>query len=223
MKFWPFQRKSKKQKEITDSYTGDISLDKAVEVITSELGVGGYTGSGQVVNEKTAMQFSAVYACVSLLAGTIASLPFEVFKQIAPGETDIDKSNPVYPIINSTPNPVITAYVFWETVCSELFLNGNGYAVISRSQNGAPSAIYWLPQRSVTPFLNPDKTRIWYRVDLGQALNQVFDQDDILHFPCIGWDGLRGMSPIACASESIGLGLAGENFNSKFFTNASAK
>jgi len=220
LRFWPFQRKSKNPKKIQDSYTGDISIDAAIDLISKELGsIGGTSEAGPVVNESTAMNFSAVYACVSLLAGTIASLPFEVFKEDKDGSGEIDTSHPAHNIINRTPNDVMTAYVFWEAMGSELFLNGNGYGVIARHPNGNPRDCYWLPQKTVNPFFNPDRTRIWYRVNIG-ATQPVFDQDDILHFPCIGWDGLKGRSPISCSQQSVGLGLAGEKFNSRYFTNA---
>ncbi|HUT42813.1 MAG TPA: phage portal protein, partial [Desulfobacterales bacterium] len=217
---WPWKQKSKKPVEVKDSYTGDISIDAAIDLISKELGsIGGASEAGPTVNESTAMNFSAVYACVSLLAGTIASLPFEVFKDNGNSDLEIDKTHPAFKLINSEPNQAMTAYVFWETIGTELFLNGNAYAIISRKPNGNPDSVWWLPQKTVTPFFNPEKTRIWYRVNLGSH-QPVFDQDDILHFPCIGWDGLQGKSPIKHARESIGLGLAGENFNSKYFTNA---
>jgi len=220
-KFWPFNRK---QKQIVNTYGSEVSLAKAVELIANEMGfVGVESLSGKVVTDQTAMNFSAVYACVSLLAGTIASLPFEVFKDLGDDESEIAKTHPVYKLINSAPNSTMSAYVFWENDMAEMFLNGNGFAAIKRvltgPKFGEPESIYWLPQKTVTPFFSPDHKRIWYRISLYNE-TIVLDQDDMLHFPCIGWDGLKGSSPITHARESIGLGLAGESFNANYFTNA---
>lgn len=221
MKLWPIRRKNKSKDKVKDSYNGEISLDQAVELIANEIGavVGGKSGSGFSVNEETAMRFSAVYACVSLLAGTIAALPCEIFQRVGQDERDYAFNHPAFKLVNSQPNNFMSAYVFWETIGNDCFLAGNAYGAIGRKANGDPSSISWLPSRAVTPFFNPDKTRIWYRFPIAGGKTVVFDQDDMLHFPCIGWDGLQGMSPIKAARESIGLGLAGENFNAKYFTN----
>jgi HK97 family phage portal protein len=221
LKLWPFPRKNKAKDKVKDSYNGEISLDQAIELIANEIGatIGGKSGSGFAVNEETAMRFSAVYACVSLLAGTIAALSCEVFKRVGTDERDYAFNHPAFKLVNTQPNNFMSAYIFWETIGYDCFLSGNAYGVIGRNASGVPSSVSWLPSRSVTPFYNPDKTRIWYRVPMAGGKTVVFDQDDILHFPCIGWDGLQGMSPIKAARESIGLGLAGENFNSKYFTN----
>lgn len=219
MRIWPFKRKSK---QVTDSYNGEISIDEAVKLISREIGgvVGSKSESGQLVTEQTAMRFSAVYACVSLLAGTIAGLSCEVFRRIGDDERELANDHPAFRLLHDEPNPAMSAYVFWETEGSDCYLSGNSYALIGRRPNGIPTGLYWLPSSAVTPFFNPDYTRILYRVSLNGRETRVYDQDDILHFPCIGWDGLKGLSPIGAARESIGLGLAGEQYNARYFANA---
>ncbi len=210
MNFWPknWFKKAKNQ-----SY--DLSDDKLFDLLSSSSSV---SQAGIVVDEANAMKFSAVYACVSLMAGTIASLPCQI-KTDKNGYDEIVKGSRIFPLLNRQPNIVTTAFVFWEAVCMNLFLSGNGYAIIFRHKTGDPKSLYWISSQNITPQFNKEKTRILYKVTLpGESV--VFDQDDVLHFPCIGWDGLQGMSPITAASEGIGLGLAGEKFNAHYFTNS---
>lgn len=46
--------------------------------------------------------------------------------------------------------------------------------------------------------------------------------EDVLHIPALGFDGLVGYSPIAMAKNSIGVGLACEEYGAKFFANGAA-
>jgi len=193
----------------------DVNDDRLYQALS---GASRVSTSGITVNESTAMKFSAVYGCVSLLAGCIASLPIQI-KTDVNGYDEAIPGARLRPILNRTPNQVMTAFVFWETLGYNLFLSGNSYAIISRTSMGDPKGLIWAPCGSVSPKLNDAKTRLLYQVSV-DGKSVTYDQDDILHFPCIGWDGLRGLSPIAAATEGIGLGLAGEKYNSHFFSNA---
>ncbi len=81
----------------------------------------GNTTSGKAVNERTALQTSAVYACVRILAETIASLPLQIYKHTENGkEKALD--HPLYFLLHSEPNPEMTSFVFRETLMSHLLL-----------------------------------------------------------------------------------------------------
>jgi HK97 family phage portal protein len=210
-------------KKIHDWYTGanvknralDLGDDKLYEAMQD---VGSVSNCGISVTEESAMKFSAVYSCVSLLAGLLASLPFKVITTENGYEESVESSR-LLPLLNQQPSSTMTAFVFWETIGLNLFLSGNAYAIISRTKLGDPKALIWVPSQFVTPRFNSNKTRIIYTISADDK-GASYDQDDILHFPCIGWNGLKGMSPITAATEGIGLGLAGEKYNSHFFTNA---
>lgn len=197
----------------------DINDDRLYEALTK--GLPSMSAAGIPITEENAMKFSAVYGCVSLLAGTIASLPIKVFEERT-GRAGFQKEitgTRLNTILNRSPAPTMTAYVFWETIAMNLFLAGNAYALIARTLLGDPKYLIWLPAQHVTPKFNEKRTRILYGVSL-PSRTATYDMDDILHFPCIGWDGLTGMSPIKAATEGIGLGLAGEKYNAHFFTNS---
>ncbi len=67
----------------------------------------GMTGSGKSVNARTAIQVSAVYACVRVIAETVASLPFSVFEQDKTGSQKA-LDHPLYRILHDEPNPEMT-------------------------------------------------------------------------------------------------------------------
>lgn len=195
----------------------DINDDRLYDALTN--GMPPMSAAGIPINEENAMKFSAVYGCVSLMAGTIASLPIGIYTD-ENGYREEVKGTRLSRVLNQSPCKTMTAFVFWEAVGMNLFLSGNGYAVITRTKLGDPKYLIWAPSQSVNPKFNQTKTRLLYDIRLGDGDTKTFDQDDVLHFPCIGWDGLKGMSPIKAATEGIGLGLAGEKFNAHFFTNA---
>ena len=194
----------------------DVNSDQFYDLLGTNMP--SMSASGVMINKETAMKFSAVYGCVSLMAGTIASLPCRVYTD-AEGYDQVVPGSRLHPILNRQPNKIMTSLIFWETMCWNLFLAGNAYAIISRTKLGDPKSLTWIPVDSVTPKLNDAKTRLVYQIHLPNRTVQ-FDQDDVLHLACIGWDGTKGMSIISAATEGIGLGLAGEKFNAHFFTNA---
>lgn len=211
---WPFIKKKPEIKNEVE--TLDLNDDRLYDKLNDVIGA--TSNSGPVITATTAMKFSAVYGCVSLLAGTIASLPFEIYDDS--GDHPVKSfGHGVFSLINKTPCTMVTAFVFWETMGYCLFLTGNAYALIGRSKLGTPKSLNLLLPGSVTPKYNDSKTRLQYKISLINGASIVVDQDDVLHFPCIGWDGLQGMSPITAAREAIGLGLSGEEYNARYFTN----
>jgi len=176
----------------------------------------GGTTSGKVVNERTAMQNTAVYACVRILAETIAGLPLQVYQYNDNGKEKAT-DHPLYFLLHDEPNPEMTSFVFRETLMGHLLLWGNAYAQIMRDNNGNVVELY--------PLL-PDKMSV-DRTDAGE-IYYIYDKDgeliplsqhDVLHIPGLGFDGLVGYSPIAMAKNAVGMAIAVDEFGSKFFAN----
>ena len=80
------------------------------------------TSAGRAVNERTAMQMTAVYSCVRILAETIAGLPLHVYQTRSDGGKEKAVSHPLYRLLHDEPNPEMTSFVFRETgpVCKLL-------------------------------------------------------------------------------------------------------
>ncbi|MEG0387157.1 MAG: phage portal protein, partial [Niameybacter sp.] len=109
----------------------------------------GGTTSGKTVNERTAMQNTAVYACVRILAETIASLPLHIYRCTDNGK-EKDAGHHLYYLLHNEPNPEMTSFVFRETLMSHLLLWGNAYAQIIRDGTGKVLALYPLMPDKVT-------------------------------------------------------------------------
>ena len=179
----------------------------------------GGTASGKTVNERTAMQTTAVYACVRILAETIASLPLNVYRSTDNGkEKAIDHQ--LYYLLHDEPNPEMTSFVFRETLMSHLLLWGNAYAQIIRDGRGRILALYpLLPDRMTVDRTTDGQIYFEYRKDTGYV---ILRPEDILHIPGLGFDGLVGYSPIAMAKNAIGMAIATEEYGGKFFANGAS-
>ena len=207
----------KKQPE--NAYKDVVSEEKAIEMLFGGYGIP--TVSGMVVNEQTAMRISVVYRCVSLIAGTIASLPCEVYRYKG-GKSELADDHPVYWLLHDEPNPLMTANTFWKNFLWWALMRGNGYGLIGRSGLGAPLGVGLVKPTSVTTDLSQDKTRLIYQIALDTYEVRRFDQSDVMHYPFIGWDGKSGRSPLECAREAIGLAAAAQEFNERFFSQGNA-
>ena len=177
----------------------------------------GGTTSGKAVNERTAMQTSAVYACVRILAESVAGLPLHVYERTANGSKSTKPSHPLYRLLHDEPNREMTSFVFRETLMSHLLLWGNAYAQIIRDGRGFPIALYpLLPDRMAVDRNESGDLVYTYQSDKGQV---KLRRENILHIPGLGFDGLIGYSPIAMAKNAVGLALATEDYGATFFAN----
>lgn len=176
----------------------------------------GTTSSGKSVNERTAMQTTAVYACVRILAETIASLPLHTYKHTERGKEKATNHH-LYHLLHDEPNPEMSSFVFRETLMSHLLLWGNAYAQIIRDGRGNVLSLYpLLPDRMVVDRTQAGELYYEYRKDTGSA---ILRKEDVLHIPGLGFDGLVGYSPIAMAKNAIGMALACEEYGATFFAN----
>ena len=102
----------------------------------------GGTAAGQAVNERSAMQMSAVYACVRILSEAIAALPLHFYEYNEKGGKEKALDHPLYVILHDEPNPEMSAFSFRETLMTHLLLWGNAYAQIIRNGRGEVLALY---------------------------------------------------------------------------------
>lgn len=186
----------------------------------------GSTTSGKTVNERTAMQTTAVYACVRILAEAIAGLPLHIYRYILDDGKECIPQHPLYYLLHNEPNPEMTSFVFRETLMSHLLLWGNVYAQVVRNGRGQAVALYpLLPSKmEVSRAANGELIYTYYRDYDENGLNPkggyiTLRKDDVLHIPGLGFDGLIGYSPIAMAKNAIGMSLATEEYGAAFFAN----
>ncbi len=186
----------------------------------------GGTTSGKAVNERSAMQMTAVYACVRILAEAIASLPLHVYRYNDTGGKEKAIQHPLYLLLHDEPNPEMSAFSFRETLMTHLLLWGNGYAHVIRNGRGEVLGLYPLMPDQMT--VDRDAVgRLYYaytRSDgdartMGGKSTVVLAPSDVLHIPGLGFDGLVGYSPIAMAKNAIGMGLACDEYGASFYQN----
>ena len=178
----------------------------------------GNTTSGKAVNERTAMQTTAVYACVRILSETIASLPLHLYKYNDTGEKERVTNHPLYYLLHDEPNPEMTSFAFRETLMSHLLLWGNAFSQIIRDGSGRVKALYpLLPNKVEVDRLQSGELVYHYRQDTGVTV--TLRRDEVLHIPGLGFDGLVGYSPIAMAKNAVGMAIATEEYGAKFFAN----
>jgi HK97 family phage portal protein len=174
-------------------------------------------GSTPPVRPQRAIQTTAVYACVTLLAETLAALPLHIYRLDSNGETQLADTLPEYTLLHDEPNSYQTSYVFREQEQMQAALWGNAYAEIQRdAMTGRVIGLYPLPAWEVQPeLINEAGTlRKIYRI-----AGEIFEDRDILHIPAPGYNGIAGMSPIALQRNSINLSLNADEFGGSFFKN----
>lgn len=188
----------------------------------------GPSTSGKNVNEFTAMQTTAVYACVRILSETLAALPLQLYRY-TPGGKERVYDHPLYHILHDEPNPEMTSFIFRETLMSHLLIWGNAYAQIIRDRLGRVQGLYPLRPDKMT-VCRDESGQIYYiytkTTDENPAIKpygQVpLRKDEVLHIPGLGFDGLVGYSPIAMARNAVGMTMACEEYGASFFANGAS-
>jgi len=188
---------------------------------------GGST-SGKAVTERTAMQMTAVYSCVRILAEAVAGLPLNLFHYLPDGGKEKSYDHPLYRLLHDEPNPEMSSFVFRETLMTHLLLWGNAYAQIIRNGKGEVVALYPLMPNRMT--VDRDQSgQLYYSYNRSsdeaptmKGSTVILKPNDVLHIPGLGFDGLVGYSPIAMAKNAIGMAIACEEYGAKFFANGAA-
>ena len=186
--------------------------------------LGGST-SGKTVTERSAMQITAVYSCVRILAEAIAGLPLHLYTYKEDGGKEKAIGHPLYLLLHDEPNPEMSSFVFRETLMTHLLLWGNAYAQIIRNGKGEVVALYPLmPNRMTVDRDSSGQLFYSYQMNNSDAPTMkagavILKPSDVLHIPGLGFDGLVGYSPIAMAKNAIGLAIATEEYGAKFFAN----
>ncbi len=188
----------------------------------------GSSTAGKRVNERTAMQMTAVYSCVRILSEAVAGLPLQFYRYTADGGKEKAVGHPLYFLLHDEPNPEMTSFVFRETLMAHLLLWGNAYAQIIRNGRGEVVALYPLMADRMT--VDRDgKGQLYYEYTLGsddaptmKGSTVRLSPYEVLHIPGLGFDGLVGYSPIAMAKNAIGMAIACEEYGAKFFANGAA-
>ncbi len=189
--------------------------------------LGGST-SGKAVTERSAMQMTAVYSCVRILAEAVAGLPLHLYRYKDDGGKEKAIDHSLYSLLHDEPNPEMSSFVFRETLMTHLLLWGNAYAQIIRNGKGEVIALYPLMPNKMKVDRD-ERGELYYEyshsTDEANTMKNEsvrLKKTDVLHIPGLGFDGLVGYSPIAMAKNAIGMAIACEEYGAKFFANGAA-
>lgn len=183
----------------------------------------GPTSAGKIVDERTSLTQTAVYACVRILSESIGSIPLHVYSYKEDGGKEKDRNHPLYRLLHDEPNKEMTSFIFRETMMCHLLLWGNAYAQIVRNGRNQVIALYPLQPSKVEVNRNSaGELEYIYQKDrdeYGRIEKIRLRKEEVLHIPGLGFDGLVGYSPIAMAKNAIGMALATEEYGATFFSN----
>ena len=176
------------------------------------------TGSGMRVSPDSALRLAAVYACVRILAETMASLPLVVYQRRADGGKDKVTDHWLYRLMAKRPNRFQNPFEWREMLQGHLALRGNAYNQIITNPRG--EIIELMP-------IHPDRVKIEllpsgeyrYRVTDRSGKEVILPRGDVWHLRGLSSDGLMGMSPIELARENLGMALAAQDYGARFFAN----
>lgn len=175
--------------------------------------------SGFVVNDKTAMQVSTVYACLSKLGGAISQLPIEQYRLMQDGQrTPVPRSS-LWWILNETPSPAWTHASWMEWIVRCVALRGDQHTEIVRSKSGSTYGDITGLKIHHPDYVNARRLsgRLVYDVqDMETGRSYTVDQDDMLHFAGFGFDGISSLSMIQHGARSgIGNSLAAADYSGR--------
>ena len=176
------------------------------------------TGSGMRVSPDSALRLAAVYACVRILAETIASLPLVVYQRRPDGGKDRVTDHWLYRLMAKRPNRFQNPFEWREMLQGHLALRGNAFNQIITNPRG--EIIELMP-------IHPDRVKIEllpsgeyrYQISDRSGTEVILPRGEVWHLRGLSSDGLMGMSPIELARENLGTALAAQGYGARFFAN----
>jgi HK97 family phage portal protein len=206
-KFW--EKRNNVVNTISSGNSWDVLLSMAEATMSS---------SGVSINERNALENTAVSAAIRILSESVGSLPLPLFERKPDGSRIRAIDHPLYPILHDMANPFMTAMVFRELMTSHMLSWGNAYAEIEWDNKGNQKALWPLRPDVTEPIYNHDKKTLEYKTIINDKI-YILPAYRVLHIYGFGFDGLKGQSLIRLHREAIGLAKATEKYGAKYFGN----
>lgn len=196
-----------------ENSTSELTLSE----LASMIGATSRASSGASVTADTSMRVSAVYGCVSLIAGAIATLPLGVFQRTDEGRDKAD--HPYWWLFNEQASDNWTSAAAIEYLISSKLFYGDGFGRLIRANGGkSGKVIGWEPLHPSRVQPMSKDGRVIYRLTPSDGTPYTLTSDDMIHLPSLGFDGLTSPSPITYAArEAIGTAIAAQEQSGQFF------
>lgn len=173
--------------------------------------------TGKDINEENAMESSAFFNGVRILSETVASLPLHLYQRIATGGKKRANEQPEYDLLHMTPNPEMTSMGYRESQMVNLCTWGNFYA--EKVLDGTGRVVELWPLLSRNMDVKRINGELVYPYALPSGEPHIFTRRTLLHVTGFSPNGLQGFNIVKKSSEAIALGLALEEYASRFFGN----
>lgn len=183
----------------------------------SWLGFGTRTRAGTTISEDTALAIPTVYACVRVLAESIASLPLIVYKRLPSGGKERAPEHHLYDVLHDSPNSEMTSFAWIETFVTHLTTWGNAYNEVLTDRTGKTSI--W-PVHPAQMEIKWEGGRKHYDLLTAGGDKRRLKTETILHIPGLSTTGIRGISPIQQHREALGEVIATREFSQSFYRNS---
>lgn len=183
-----------------------LTYDQVADLID---GANGGAVAGVYVNDKTALQVSAVLACVKAIADGVATPALHVYREKSDGTRERATNIPEYRLLARRPNEWQTSFEWRRQMTVHAALTGDALSIKSKLGNGRVSELLpVMPGRWDVRRVSRYDVRYRCWDDFG--LIGEFGPDEVFHLPNLQWDWLRGMNSVFLARQSIGLAIATE-------------
>lgn len=180
-----------------------------------DCGYGTYTG--KVVTQMSALQASAVWACIRVLSGDIAKCPLLTYRITDDGREKA-RDHYLFRLLRYSANPRMTAFRFKRLMQTWALLDGNAYAALEVNGRGQVLALWpWRPDRVQMRKSDDGEQILAYKYTSAHGEVTELPWYMVFHLRGLESDGLVGLSPVQIARQSIGLSLATEEYASRFY------
>lgn len=173
--------------------------------------------AGKVVTVNSALQLSAAWACVRLIAETLSTLPMNLYRDDSGAKTPA-RDHHLYTILHNQPNADMTAVVFWQAFVSSMLLWGNTYVEIRRS-GGVITSLDFLQPSLVSCRRLPSGSIEWKYNDPVEKRTRLIPESRMWHTPAFTVDGITGLSPISVGANVFGGAMAADEASAHTFKN----
>lgn len=170
------------------------------------------TSAGETVSNINAPKVATVYACVSLISNTIASLPFRLYRETDSG--NILQPGLIDDMVRKQPNKYYNSYDFRKAMMTNLLLRGNAY-ILPMRDGASLAGIELIDNDYVT--IDTTSGDLIYQLRLNNGINMRLLPEQIIHLKLWTIDGINGVSPIAYAKETVGTSLAATKHLGSFY------
>ena len=176
----------------------------------------GPTASGVSVTKENSLDLTSLWACVSIISRTMATVPLPVFKRTDRKNKEIAYESPLYELLHNNPNSEQTAYQWRSLMAVHQLLWGAGISFIEFDNKGQPIALW-----PISPWrASPERTKngdLVYKVTMNDGKQNVYPASEVVVFESMSTSSDRWTSPIQVHRETLAAAKATKEFGARTF------